>query len=29
MSLKELMNLAEGKTEFECQKEVWKNYDNM
>lgn len=29
MSLKKLMNLAEGKTEFECQKEVWKNYDNI
>ena len=29
MSLKELMHLSEGKTEFECQKKVWKNYDNM
>ena len=29
MSLKEVMNLAEGKTEFKEQEKEWQNYDNM
>lgn len=29
MSLKELMSLAEGKTEFKEQEKEWQNYDNM
>ena len=29
MSLKELMNLVEGETEFERQEKVWINYDSM